>query len=345
MSTISGVSSSGDAWANMKAQRSQMQAKMFAKVDTDSSGGIDKTELQNLIDDVAKKTGVANSTSTDDLFSKMDSNGDGSLSKDELGKGMKDILPPPSTMDFAQSRTSDTNSTNSKGDGDGDDLFGKIDTDGNGSVSKEELQSLVAKMAADSNTDSTSSASTTSASDDLFAKLDANGDGSLSKTELDAGRSEGAHAAKGSHGPQGAGGPPPGGPPPAGGAGGSSSASTTYDPLDTNQDGVVSAQERMAATTSTDPLQALFKAIDTDGDSKISSSESDTFIQKLTAQLEATAQSSENSSSTSSGANSGSGTKSKTDGIDLAELVTQAYEQIANGLAQQTKGGTLNTVV
>lgn len=52
MSTISGVSSSGDAWANMKAQRSQMQAKMFAKADIDNSGGVDRTELQSLIDDV-----------------------------------------------------------------------------------------------------------------------------------------------------------------------------------------------------------------------------------------------------------------------------------------------------
>lgn len=338
MSTISGVSSSGDAWANMRAQRSQLQAKMFAKVDSDSSGGIDKTELQSLIDDVAKKTGVANS-STDELFSKMDSNGDGSLSKDELGTGMKDILPPPSTMDFAQSRTS---ITHGKDDGDGDDLFNKIDTDSSGSISKEELQSLVTNMAGDNSTDGTSSASsTTAATDDLFARLDANGDGSLNKTELDAGRTEGAHEAKGSHGPQGAGGPPPAGPPPTGSAGASSNASTTYDPLDTNEDGTVSIQERMAASTdATDPLQALFKTIDTDGDHKISSNESDTFIQKLSAQLEATAQSTSDASSTKST----SGTQSSTDGIDLAELVTQAYEQIASGMAQHAKGSTLSAV-
>jgi hypothetical protein len=43
------------------------------------------------------------------------------------------------------------------------------------------------------------------------------------------------------------GGPPPGGPPPAGGAGGaSSSTSKTYDPADSNEDGVVSAQEQAA---------------------------------------------------------------------------------------------------
>ena len=295
MSTISGVSSSGDAWANMKAQRSQMQAKMFTKVDTDRSGGIDKTELQSLIDDVAKKTGVANSSSSDELFSKIDANSDGSLSQDELGKGMKEILPPPSTMDFAQSRSN--NSTSS---------------------------------------------SDTTANSDLFAKLDADGDGSLSETEFDAGRPQNDATTQASHPTQGAGGPPPpAGPPPAGGTGGSSNASTTYDPLDTNQDGTVSLQERMAASsTSTDPLQALFKAIDTDGDSKISSSESESFIQQLTSQLEATAQSGQSTSSASSDA----GTQSQTDSIDLVSLVAQAYEQISTGLAQQAKGSTLSAV-
>src|SRR5450830_1920630 len=176
MSTISAVnsSSSSDIWANMKTQRSQMQAKMFAKVDTDSSGGVDKTELLSMLDDVAKKTGVANSASTDQIFSKMDANSDGSLSADELDKGMKDILPQPSTMDFAQSRTSSsTKATSSQGDGDGDDLFSKIDTDGNGSVSKEELQSLMSKMATDNSSSATTSSSSTS-SNDLFAKLDTN---------------------------------------------------------------------------------------------------------------------------------------------------------------------------
>lgn len=313
MSTISGVSSTGDAWANMKAQRSQMQAKMFAKVDTDSSGGVDKTELQSLLDDVAKKTGVTNSSNTDALFSKMDANSDGSLSTDELGKGMKDIMPPPSTMDFAQSR-SDT-STGSSGQ---DDLFAKVDADGNGSVSKDELQRLMDKMA----TDSTASTS----SSDLFAKLDANGDGSLSATEFEAGRPQNAEGA-----------PPPGGPPPAGGSGGASS--TTYDPLDTNEDGTVSAKERLAGSSATDAVQNLLKAIDSNGDSKISSTESDAFITKLTSQIESMTQSAQNI-----GTGVSTDAKSTQDNIDLAELVKQAYEQIASGLTQQAKGSTLSAV-
>ncbi|MDO8251171.1 MAG: EF-hand domain-containing protein [Rhodoferax sp.] len=246
MSTISGVSGSGDAWANMKAQRSQMQAKMFAKVDTDSSGGVDKTELQSLLADVAKKTGVTNSSS-DELFSKMDSNSDGSLSSDELGQGMQSIMPPPpSTMDFAQSRSD--------------------------SASGDETQ--------------------------------------------------------------GASGTPP--PPPPGGAGGSSSASsTTYDPLDINEDGTVSAQERLAGSasgSSTDAVQTLLKTIDTNSDSQISASETDAFIEQLTSQLEAM---------TESGQDTGSSAKATQNSVDLAELVKQAYEQI---MAQQAKGATLSAL-
>lgn len=327
MSTISGVSGSGDAWANMKAQRSQMQAKMFAKVDTDSSGGVDKTELQSLLADVAKKTGVTNSSSSDELFSKMDSNSDGSLSSDELGQGMQSIMsPPPSTMDFAQSRSDSTSS--------GDDLFTKVDTDGDGSVSKDELQSLMKmmdKLASDGSPDGTSSASTTStSSEEMFAKLDTDSDGSLSQTEFEAGRPQGGN------GPQGAGGMPP--PPPSpdsSSATSSASSTTTYDPLDTNEDGTVSAQERLAgssSSSSTDAVQTLLKAIDTNSDKQISASETDAFIEQLTSQLEAM---------TESGQDTGSSAKSTQNSVDLAELVKQAYEQI---MAQQAKGATLSAL-
>ena len=235
MSTISGVSSSGDAWAAMKAQRSQMQAKMFSKVDTDSSGGVDKTELQAMMTDMASKTGTTASTVSDTQFAKIDADSDGSLSSDELGNGLKDILPPPTTMDFAQSRSDDGKST------------------------------------------------------------------------------QGADGA-----------PPP--PPPSAASDSSSASSTTYDPLDTNQDGVVSLSERLAGSTKTDPVAELMKAIDTDGDNKISSSETDAFITKLTSQIDSLTQSSSN------------------DNLDLVKLVQQAYEQIASGLNQQTKGTTLSAV-
>ena len=232
MSSISGVSGSSNAWAAVSAQRAQHQAKMFAKVDTDSSGGVDQTELSSMLSDVASKTGASLGDSQE-LFTKMDSNADGSLSSDELDKGMKDLMPPPSTMDFAQSRGMGGSN------GSQDDLFSKVDTDSDGAVSQDELQVLTDKIKSESGQD---------VSQD-FSLLDADGSGSLSQAEFDAGRPQPPAGTQGPQGAQGPGGPGgPGGPPPSGGPGGAGkteSSSTTYDSLDTNQDGTVSEMERM----------------------------------------------------------------------------------------------------
>ena len=226
MSSISGVSGSSNAWAAVSAQRAQHQAKMFAKVDTDSSGGVDQTELSSMLSDVASKTGASLGDSQE-LFTKMDSNADGSLSSDELDKGMKDLMPPPSTMDFAQSRGMGGSN------GSQDDLFSKVDTDSDGAVSQDELQVLTDKIKSESGQD---------VSQD-FSLLDADGSGSLSQAEFNAGRPQPPAGAQGPQGAQGPGGPPPSGGP--GGAGKTESSSTTYDSLDTNQDGTVSEMERM----------------------------------------------------------------------------------------------------
>lgn len=232
MSSISGVSGSSNAWAAVSAQRAQHQAKMFAKVDTDSSGGVDQTELSSMLSDVASKTGASLGDSQE-LFTKMDSNADCSLSSDELDKGMKDLMPPPSTMGFAQSRGMGGSN------GSQDDLFSKVDTDSDGAVSQDELRVLTDKIKSESGQD---------VSQD-FSLLDADGSGSLSQAEFDAGRPQPPAGAQGPQGAQGPGGPGgPGGPPPSGGPGGAGkteSSTTTYDTLDTNQDGTVSEMERM----------------------------------------------------------------------------------------------------
>lgn len=244
MSTISGVSGASQAWAQMSSNRAQMQAKMFAKTDTDGSGGVNQTELQGMLDTVASKTGVKSSSDTTELFSKMDGNSDGSLSSDELASGMASILPPPSTMDFAQSRS--TASTSSS-DSSSAEKFAKLDADGSGTLSKTEMQDLMSEQAARGpGPGQTTSAST----DEMFAHLDSDSDGTLSQAEFDAGAppTNGASGSANSAGVQGAGGRPPHPPGGGGGAGrteSASSTSTTYDSLDINQDGTVSEAERL----------------------------------------------------------------------------------------------------
>ncbi|MDZ7919582.1 EF-hand domain-containing protein [Rhodoferax sp.] len=227
MSTISGVSGSSNVWAALNTQRSQHQAKMFAKVDTDSSGGVDQTELGTMLTDISEKTGVSLGNAKE-LFTQMDSNSDGSLSSDELDAGMKALMPPPSsTMEFAHSRGMGGSG------GSQDDLFAKVDTDGDGSVSQDELTVLTDKIKSDTGQD---------VSQD-FSKLDTDGNGSLSQAEFEAGRPQPPEVSQGAQGPGGPGGARgPGGP---GGARGASSSDTSYDPLDTNRDGTVSEVERM----------------------------------------------------------------------------------------------------
>lgn len=196
MSTISGLGGVNRAWDTSQSgasRKAEHEARMFAKVDSDGSGGVDATELAAMLEHTGQSGDSA------ELLKKMDSDSDGSLSSDELRQGMRELMPPPaSTLDFAQSR---------------------------GAANDE---------------------------DDPFAALDADGDGQLSRAEFEAGQSQQTR------GPGGPGGPPPGagGPPPVqGGTGTIETSSTTYDPLDVNQDGTVSQIERLAGQ-----LQELAKA-------------------------------------------------------------------------------------
>ncbi len=73
-------------------------------------------------------------------------------------------------------------------------IFSKIDTDGDGSVSKEEFDAFQTEMQAQFKSSVTSSqydtTGTTSSTEDIFSKIDTDGDGSVSKEEFDTFRSE-----------------------------------------------------------------------------------------------------------------------------------------------------------
>ena len=334
MTTISSVSS---AWSSASVQRASRLApspeRLLSKIDADGSGDVSDTELQGLLDDVAKKTGVSSQTSAADLVKQYDANGDGSLNADELGKTLQSVLPPPpSTMAFAQSRSGEGASAATSATGKaGDDLFGKVDSDGDSAVSKTELQALLEAMSGGT------ASQTGVSSDDVFSQLDTNGDGSLTQAEFDAGRSSGAGGDAGGMQAMGGMPPPPGGPGGPGGAGAAtgSSSATSYDPLDTNEDGVVSAAERLAGGTSTeeqDAITALFNAIDTDGDASISASESKAFIDQLTSQVEPTTSS---NSTESAGRN---------DLARLADFARQQYERAASDWRTASNTSSLSAV-
>lgn len=181
-------------------------------------------------------------------------------------------------------------------------LFQKADADGSGDVNATELQTMLSKVAEKSGVSLDKDAAT------LLSESDTDGNGSLSSDELgkametllpprntvDFAQSRSAQA---DQGPEGMDGPPPpppggGGPPDGvGGAGGASatghtsdSTSQTYDELDTNQDGTVSLQERLAGDTDASALQTLLDQADANADGVLDKAEVSQLIQQLTEQ-------------------------------------------------------------
>ena len=135
----------------------------------------------------------SSSSSLSDLFASIDTNGDGSISKSELATALDnqdggltnsvmgsqtDSASLVSLLQDAAQLDSATGTTASM-----DQLFGKIDTNGDGSISKSELETFASTVETQSG--STASGSDTSAVDQLFAAIDTNGDGSISESELE----------------------------------------------------------------------------------------------------------------------------------------------------------------
>ena len=150
-----------------------------------------------------------------------------------------------------------------------------LDSDGDGNISKSELAKASTAV---SGTSSSKEASSTSSLDDLFKAMDGDGDGKISQSDLSSFMQKAGPPAAGA---QGAGAPPPG-PPPGGAPQSASSTSAdstsglfdslssktkqSSDPQDTNGDGTVSAEERMAFA-----YQQLMAALQRIGDSSGSS--------------------------------------------------------------------------
>lgn len=199
MSTISGLGGADRSWQNAQSsgpnRRAAHEAKMFAKVDSDGSGSVDATELAAMLEKGPLSSQAGDSA---ELLKQMDADGDGSLNSEELGQGLRDLMPPPSsTMAFAQSRGA-ANDEGGEGDESGD-MFAKLDTDGDGQLSRAEFEAGKPKggeggprgaggphgpppAASSSASTSTSSTSTT------YDPLDVNQDGTVSPIERLAGQ-------------------------------------------------------------------------------------------------------------------------------------------------------------
>lgn len=141
-----------------------------------------------------------------------------------------------------------------------DKVFKSADQNGDGSISKDELNKLL-RNSTQSNT----------TADDLMSALDTNKDGSISKSESDAAVDK-AGQQRHAQGP-----PPPPPPPPTDNSSSSSdktSSNQIFDALDTNKDGTVSASELLAALSSKDSSSSDNSSSDTSSSSSSSSADS-----------------------------------------------------------------------
>jgi hypothetical protein len=111
-------------------------------------------------------------------------------------------------------------------------FFKKADANGDGSIDKSELKTMLSKGPGGAKSDQEI--------DKIFAKMDTDGDGKISESENENQMKK--MAANG--GPVEHGGTK-GAPPKGGAAGSSSDSGKVYDPKDKNKDGVVSAQEEI----------------------------------------------------------------------------------------------------
>lgn len=216
--------------------------KFFSKADADSDSSLSKDELLGALGGTSAASDSGKlSSAVDGLIGSLDSDSNGSLSTTEFSSFASQFdYGSGSALLAAQEQASAMQQQFAQT------LYSSLDSDSSGGISTNELTSVLTS-AGQSSTDAAS----------LFSSLDSDEDGSISQDELSSALKQ-ADANR-----------PPPPPPPANDTGtsdvsdsgstsstaSSSSASsssaaggtTGYDPLDTNKDGYVSEQERIAA--------------------------------------------------------------------------------------------------
>ena len=201
--------------------------KMFTRIDTIADGKVSRDEfVAGAPDDLsAEKAGA--------LFDKLDGESSGALSQTDLATAFQQMAAS------MQAGMIQAQAASMGGDMDGGeppdaaDLFEKLDTDGDGAVSREEF---VAGRPDDVSEEQASG---------LFDKLFGEDAGSVDSETFVAGMQQ----------------PPP---PPGGGGGSGGGSDEMYDALDTNQDGVVSRDEFLAGRpdgVSEEEATALFESL------------------------------------------------------------------------------------
>ena len=150
-----------------------LQQQLFAQIDGNSDGAISKTEMETAVGDAGGTTEEA-----DALFDRLDTSGSGSVNAEQFVSGLKSSLIGDGTtaqLVGMQEVGHGRGSGHHHGDSAAvlSNLFSSIDSDGDGSVTKSELEDAV-----------TNAGGTTDQVDALYGKLDPDDSGSVTEAEF-----------------------------------------------------------------------------------------------------------------------------------------------------------------
>jgi Ca2+-binding EF-hand superfamily protein len=167
MSGLGGVGHGGFVTSAIK----QFQQNLFNQIDLNGDGSVSKSELEQAV----TKAG-GNTKAADALYSALDPNGSGGVSEQQFakalpGSGFSDQMQ--AQMIGYQAQGWPGASSAQPGGQLAQNLFSQIDLNGDGAISKTELEQAVTKAGG-----------TKEGADALYAKLDPNGTGSVSAQQF-----------------------------------------------------------------------------------------------------------------------------------------------------------------
>jgi len=113
----------------------KLQGKLVQKLDADGDGRVNQSEFQAALDKLSEKLGMPVAEDAPALFASVDGDGDGFLDGSELGQLIAGFLQTPGTegkVAHPGARSASASSTE-------DALFGRLDRDGNGQLSRAEF--------------------------------------------------------------------------------------------------------------------------------------------------------------------------------------------------------------
>jgi Ca2+-binding EF-hand superfamily protein len=157
------------------ADTSKLQQQLFSKVDANGDKSIDQTELTSFLDYVGEKTGSSIDSAA--ALKALDSDGNGSISETELTDNASALFDQLKTQLMSSQMQMGSAPPPPPPKEDSSEMFSSIDTDGDGSISKTELESFVSSRTGESGKGPSV--------DDILARDDADGDGSISSTEFE----------------------------------------------------------------------------------------------------------------------------------------------------------------